>query len=210
MDRIAVRAPAKVNLVLHVLGRRPDGYHDLRMVMVPVGLFDEVELSPIPSGIELSVLGSADRGMQGHDNIAWRAARMMQEEAGRQDGVRIVLKKRIPLAAGLGGGSSDAAAVLRGLSRLWGLDWDAKRLMEIGRRLGADVPFFCQDRPALVEGIGDRVIPYEELPKLLLLLVNPGFSVSTKEIYEGWDRAHADSMRRRSAATENEGLTGEG
>ncbi len=187
MNKIAVKAPAKVNTVLRVVGRRPDGYHDLQMVMVPLTLCDELTLTSIPSGIELSIDGSSDTGMEGEKNLACRAARAMQAAAGISRGVRIDLIKKIPIAAGLGGGSSDAAAVLRGLNELWGLAWPSSKLAEIGASLGADVPFFCYVGPSYVEGTGDRVTPYESFPNLSFLLINPGFAVSTPWVYKQWD-----------------------
>lgn len=199
MKKIQVLAPAKVNVLLRVVGLRDDGYHDLEMVMVPLSLADEIELSAISSGIEISVDGQSDPGMLGEKNLAWRAARAIQEEAGIEEGVRISLSKRTPVAAGLGGGSSDAAAVLRGLCRMWGLDWSAEKLARLGGRLGADVPFFCFGGPAFVEGTGDRVTPYEEFPKLSFLLINPGFAVSTPWVYGQWDK--------RSKERQIEGLT---
>lgn len=187
MHPVTLAAPAKVNLILRVVGRRDDGYHDLEMVMVPLSLADEITLAPIASGIEFYLDGEGDGGMVGERNLAWRAARLMQEAAGRSDGVEITLRKHIPVAAGLGGGSSDAAAVLKGLSRMWGLGWSPARLADLGKRLGADVPFFCYEGPAFVEGIGDRVEPYRKFPSLLFLLINPGFSVSTPWVYQQWD-----------------------
>ncbi|MFA4874106.1 MAG: 4-(cytidine 5'-diphospho)-2-C-methyl-D-erythritol kinase [bacterium] len=187
MRNIVIKAPAKVNTILRVVGRRPNGYHDLEMVMVPLTLCDEITLTSIPSGVELSVDGSADAGMHGDKNLACRAASAMLEASGRSDGVRIELRKRIPVAAGLGGGSSDAASVLRGLNELWGLGLSPEGLAEIGVTLGADVPFFCHHRPAYVEGIGDRVTPYESFPNLSFLLINPGFAVSTPWVYSQWD-----------------------
>ena len=187
MRRIEIRAPAKVNTLLRVIGRRDDGFHDLEMVMVPLSLADEISLEEIPSGIELSVDGQSDAGMCGEKNLAWRAAAIMMDAAGVKGGVRIKLAKRTPVAAGLGGGSSDAAAVLRGLSQMWDLGWNPEKLPGLGKRLGADVPFFCYDGPAFVEGIGDRVAAFDIFPKLSFLLVNPGFAVPTPWVYKQWD-----------------------
>lgn len=187
MKRITVKAPAKVNTVLRVVGRRDNGYHDLEMAMVPLSLHDEIELVDRPSGIELTVDGSSDEGMCGPKNLAWRAADLMIRENGHKGGVRIALSKRVPVAAGLGGGSSDAAAVLRGLNDLWDLGLAPKRLAELGQQLGADIPFFCYGGPAWVEGIGDRVEVYQRFPKVPFLLVNPGFAVSTPWVYKQWD-----------------------
>lgn len=187
MDAITISAPAKVNTLLRVISKREDGYHDLQMVMVPLTLADEIRLMPIDSGIELIIDGHGDSGMEGRENLAWRAAAILTEASGRKDGVRIELTKRIPVAAGLGGGSSDAAAVLKGLNKLWDLGWGPHRLASFGKCLGADVPFFCYDKPAFVEGIGDIVSPFETFPDLFILLINPGFAVSTPWVYRQWD-----------------------
>jgi len=187
MRSITVKAPAKVNNVLRVLSRRADGFHDLQMVMVPLTLCDEITLTTIDSGIELSVDGQANEGMAGPRNLAWRAADAIMTASGNRSGVRIALRKRIPVAAGLGGGSSDAAAVMRGLNELWELGYSSESLAGIGKGLGADVPFFCFDRPAFVEGIGDRVSTYDDFPKLSYILINPGFEVSTPWVYKQWD-----------------------
>jgi 4-diphosphocytidyl-2-C-methyl-D-erythritol kinase len=187
MQSINVKAPAKVNTILRVLGRRPNGYHDLQMAMVPLSLHDEIELSAIPSGIELSIDGTSDEGMCGPRNLAWRAADLMIRESGHEGGVRIALTKHVPVAAGLGGGSSDAAAVLRGLNELWNLGWAPRRLAELGKGLGADVPFFCYGGCAWVEGIGDRVEVYQSFPKVPFLLINPNFAVATPWVYQQWD-----------------------
>jgi 4-diphosphocytidyl-2-C-methyl-D-erythritol kinase len=187
MHSITVKAPAKVNTLLRVIGRRENGYHDLEMVMVPLTLCDELTLSAAPSGVALSIDGVTDQGMAGEKNLAVRAARAISSAAGISPGVRIELAKRIPIAAGLGGGSSDAAAVLRGMNDLFDLGFSAERLAEIGTALGADVPFFCHAGAAFVEGIGDRVTPYQIFPNLALLLVNPGFAVSTPWVYRQWD-----------------------
>ena len=193
MRSVKIKAPAKVNTMLRVVARREDGFHDLRLVLVPLSLADEIELCPIERGIELSIDGQMDAGMAGEKNLCWRAAALMREEAGLAGGVRIELTKRTPVAAGLGGGSSDAAAVLRGLSEMWDLRWPATKLAGIGKRLGADVPFFCHGGPAFVEGIGDVVTPYDTFPNLSFLLINPGFAVSTPWVYKRWDEEMAKS-----------------
>lgn len=187
MNRVLVKAPAKVNIILKVLGRRPNGYHDLQMVMVPLTLADDIELEEMNLGVEFVAVGESDEGMKGEGNLVVKAAKSLAQASGAKKGVKITLKKNIPVAAGLGGGSSDAAAVLRGLNRLWGLNWSNDRLSEVGAKLGADVPFFCHGRPAFVEGIGDKVTPYESFPNLSFLLINPGFAVPTPWVYKEWD-----------------------
>jgi 4-diphosphocytidyl-2-C-methyl-D-erythritol kinase len=188
MNELRVVAPAKVNIVLRVLGRRPDGYHDLFMVMEKLSLADEIILEESRSGIELVVEGHSDAGMQSDKNLAFRAAVAFQRATGESRGVKIRLKKIIPIAAGLGGGSSDAAAVLRGLNSLWRKNLPPERLSGIGSKLGGDVPFFCHDGPAIAEGIGDRITTIEKLPNIFFLLINPGFAVSTPWVYEQYDK----------------------
>lgn len=193
MRTIKIKAPAKVNTLLRVIGRRGDGYHDLQMVMVPLSLADDIELEATDAGIEFVSEGETDPGMAGGKNLVWRAAALLLHEFGVKAGVRIALKKRIPVAAGLGGGSSDAAAVLKGLNSLWNLNWPVERLACLGASLGADVPFFCYERPAFVEGVGNRVSPCDSFPRLNLLLVNPGFAVATPWVYKQWDNLVAHS-----------------
>jgi len=185
-----IKAPAKVNTILKIVGRRDNGYHDLAMVMEKLSLCDELEFEPTEGPIEITQDGQSDSGMEAQKNLAWRAAAALKEAAGVQKGVRIHLNKCIPVAAGLGGGSSNAAAALRGCNEVWGLNWSKDQLAEVGAKLGADVPFFIYDGPALVEGIGDRVRPLEKLPKLFILLINPGFAVSTPWAYGAWDELH--------------------
>ena len=178
-----ISAPAKVNYRLDVLGKRADGYHDLRMVMQRVDLCDDLEisLSELP-GIRVACgkAGVPD----GPGNIAWRAADALVKLSGQKVGIDIAITKRIPVAAGLGGGSSDAAAVLMGVNELLGLGLSQERLMEIGVKLGADVPFFIFKKPALAEGIGDRLTALDKVPALWVVLVNPGIHVSTAWVYQ--------------------------
>ena len=169
-------APAKVNWTLEVLGRRDDGYHEVRTVMQTIDLCDELELGPA-GALALSVEGSH---LPAEDDLALRAARLLAEAAGRRPEVAISLRKRIPSAAGLGGGSSDAAAVLRGLDRLWGLGLGPERLAELGARLGSDVPFFVHGGTALAEGRGERITPLPEAPEVWMVLVAPPFKLPDK------------------------------
>lgn len=185
MSILTLRTPAKINLYLKILGRRPDGYHELDTLMQKVALYDELELSLVDEpDIQLSCLGADLPEDEG--NIVFRAAQLFLEQTGRVgQGVRIVLRKRIPLAAGLGGGSSDAAAVLTGLNQLTGAGCTTEELAAMGLRLGADVPFFVYDHPAAwAGGIGERLEPAEPLRGFNVLLVNPGIAVSTKWAYE--------------------------
>lgn len=180
--RLAVRCPGKVNLHLEVLGKRPDGYHELRTVFAAVGLWDELELREAPPGVvELSV---EPRGAApvGEDNLVVRAARALIAAGAAGGGARITLRKRIPVAGGLGGGSSDAAGALVGLAALWGLDRSFAALQPIAASLGADVPFFLVGGAALGTGRGADVEPLPDLPALWVVLL-PGRKVSTAAIY---------------------------
>lgn len=177
-----LQARAKINLSLVITGRRPDGFHELDTLMVPLSLADEVELTERPSGIELAVEGSGLSN--GPDNLAWRAADLFFKHTGRGEGVHIRLKKNIPAGGGLAGGSSDAAAVLKGLNELYEVDLPAAELAQLAAELGSDISFFLQDQPALCTGRGEIVEPVELHQKLWALLVNPGFGVATPWAYQ--------------------------
>ncbi|WP_291317106.1 4-(cytidine 5'-diphospho)-2-C-methyl-D-erythritol kinase [Desulfuromonas sp.] len=175
-------APAKINLCLHVLGRRTDGYHDLAMVMQRVSLYDRVELalSEHP-GVRASCPGLVLP--EGGENIAASAARLLLKRVGSASGVDILVEKNIPAAAGLGGGSSDAAAVLMGLNEMLGAGLTREELMAMGGELGADVPFFIFQDAAWATGVGDVLEKLPGLPPVWYVLVNPGISVSTAWVY---------------------------
>lgn len=183
MQSVQLRAPAKVNFRLDVVARRPDGYHDLRMIMQRIDLCDDITLTLSDNpGVRVSC--GREGVPDGPGNIAWRAADALVKLSGRQVGIDIVITKQIPVAAGLGGGSSDAATVLMGVNDLLGLGLSPQRLMEIGVTLGADVPFFIFRRPALAEGIGDRLTPLDGISPVWLVLVNPNVHVSTAWVYK--------------------------
>ncbi len=183
MRTLSLQAPAKVNYRLDVLRRRPDGYHDLRMIMQRFDLCDDIliTLSDTPG---IRVTCGSEGVPDGPGNIAWRAADELLSLAGRKVGVDIVITKRIPVAAGLGGGSSDCAAVLMGLNQLLELGLSDARLMEIGVKLGADVPFFIFKKTALAEGIGEQLTAIEQIPLVWLAIVNPNVPVSTAWVYQ--------------------------
>ena len=185
MRSIEVAAFAKVNLFLKVLGKRKDGYHDILTIFERIDLSDRIRISKTPSGIELTCdkRVTDDPG----DNLAYKAARAILKKSGAGTGVRIHIRKNIPIAAGLGGGSSDAAAVLTGINRLLGLGLGKKALMKIGSGLGADVPFFILDEAfAIGRGIGDELDIIKTKARFWHLLVFPGSGISTKEVYEGF------------------------
>lgn len=180
MRRLVVNASAKVNLTLEVLGKRPDGYHEIATVMQAVDLSDQVVLEDARS---LMLETDAAGVPTGADNLVMRAAALLREAAGVDRGARIRLAKRIPVAAGLGGGSSDAAATLWGLNRLWGVRWGGERLSELAVQLGMDVPFFLGRGRALATGRGERI---ERLPgggAYALVLVNPNIALPAREVY---------------------------
>lgn len=178
-----VYAPAKINLCLHVLGRRSDGYHEVAMLMQRIGLYDRLKITlEEQAGVRVRCEGLDLT--PGEENIASRAARRMVELAGYRGGATIELEKQIPVAAGLGGGSSDAAAVIMALNEMLGLDLGRELLMVEGGRLGADVPFFIFQDPAWATGIGDVLEKVEGLPPVWYVLVNPGIAVSTAWVYQ--------------------------
>ncbi|OGU08641.1 MAG: 4-(cytidine 5'-diphospho)-2-C-methyl-D-erythritol kinase [Geobacteraceae bacterium GWC2_55_20] len=182
MQTLNLKAPAKVNYLLDVIRRRPDGYHELRMVMQRINLCDEISIS-LTDSPALTVTCDKNGVPDGPDNIAWKAARIMLDLSGSNQGADIVITKNIPVAAGLGGGSSDAATVLMGFNELLNLSLPDKRLMEIGVTLGADVPFFIFKNTALAEGIGEKLSVMPEMPKMWILIINPGVHVSTAWVY---------------------------
>jgi 4-diphosphocytidyl-2-C-methyl-D-erythritol kinase len=182
-----VWCPAKVNLYLRVVGRRPDGYHEVVTVMQPLTLADALSVTLAGTGISLTC-DHPDLPL-GEENLVWRAARRFQEETGLTPGVRLSLTKRIPVAAGLGGGSSDAAGTLLALNELAGKPLGPGQLQRLASQLGADVPFFLGRTPAVGRGIGTQLSPVTLLP-YWYLLVNPGVPLSTRWVYENLDLAN--------------------
>ena len=180
---LTLKAPAKINLFLKILKRRSDGYHEIESLMQKVALFDILHFSRQGEGVSLSCRSS--KVPEDRENIVCRAADAFFSTTGITPGVHVVLEKNIPVAAGLGGGSSDAAAVLHGLNWLWAADLEPECLMDIGLYLGADVPFFLQDYSgAVATGIGECLQKAQPIKDYWILLVNPGFAVSTKWAYE--------------------------
>ncbi len=178
----AVWAPAKVNLFLELTARRPDGYHELRTLMVAVGLYDTLEFAAAPS-IRLSCSDPALT--TGPENLIVRAAELLRRHTGYAGGADVRLTKRIPLAAGLAGGSTDAAATLVGLNRLWGLGLGADELAALAAELGSDVAFFLRPPAAWCTGRGEEVSPWPLGARLHLVLVCPPFGLSTAAVYRG-------------------------
>ncbi|KPJ59454.1 MAG: hypothetical protein AMJ46_11080 [Latescibacteria bacterium DG_63] len=180
-SRLHYRAFAKLNLFLQVLGKREDGYHEIRSLMVTVGLADTLQLRRTPSEIDLHCK-SADVPL-GPDNLCWKAASSLREYGGCSSGVEITLTKSIPVAAGLGGGSSDAACTLVGLNRLWELGLGHEELMEVAAGIGSDVSFFVKGGAQLAEGRGEKLTPLESLPELWFVILSPPLKVSSRQAY---------------------------
>lgn len=188
-------APAKLNLYLAILGRLPNGYHRLETAFALIDLCDRLDFLRRDDGAILRPQGA--EGVAAEVDLTVRAAKLLQEAAGCRHGVEIRVDKQIPMGAGLGGGSSDAAAVLLALNRLWGLDWPPERLADLGARLGADVPVFVHGRHAWGTGTGTELTPIE-LPPQRYLVLHPGVPVSTVEAYA--DPALPRSTPSRSMA----------
>ena len=182
---VRIRAFAKINLCLHVMGKRPDGYHELRTIFQAISLHDTLEISIEPGPGTHFFLTSNDQTLLGSDNLVWRAIDAVSREIGFQGTVSVHLEKKIPVARGLGGGSSDAAAALIGMLRLTREKIPLERLMEIAASLGADVPFFLFGGRALAVNRGDEIYPLPNGPKQTILVVSPrDIGVSTKDAYE--------------------------
>lgn len=186
MDKIKLKALGKINLGLDVLGRRPNGYHDVRMVMQTVYLYDQILLEKTDKeGISLET--NLFYLPVNENNLAYRATKMLIDEFAIKEGVHISLEKHIPVAAGMAGGSSNAAAVLYGMNRLFQLGLTDQELMDRGVQLGADVPYCIMRGTVLAEGIGEKLTPLPAMPKCHVLLAKPPISVSTQKVYEKLD-----------------------
>ena len=186
MDRLELKALGKINLGLDVLGRRENGYHDVRMVMQTVYLYDRIIMKKSKTpGIRLET--NLYYLPVNENNLAYQAAQMLMDEFHMEEGVSIQLDKHIPVAAGMAGGSSNAAAVLFGMNRMFSLGLSQKELMERGVKLGADVPYCIMRGTVLAEGIGEILTPLSPMPKCYVLIAKPAVSVSTKMVYEKLD-----------------------
>jgi len=177
-----ILSPAKINLFLQVTGKRPDGYHDLFSLMCCVSLFDTILLQFGGNTIEID----SDHPQVPLDetNLAHKAAALFFKNLDTAGGVKITIEKSIPVAAGLGGGSSNAASVLQGLNHYYDFPFSRNQLMSMGLSLGADVPFFLFEKPALASGIGEKLEAYPNLPPYHVILIYPGFAVSTAEVFQ--------------------------
>lgn len=196
---ITLDANAKINLTLDILGLREDGYHEVAMVMQEVSLHDTLSLKKTEAGIQLSITIEGQKGTLPADetNLCWKAAALMQQEYGLTGGVRMELVKRIPMAAGLAGGSADAAAVLKGMNQLYELEISEERLCELGARLGSDIPFCLLGGTMLAEGRGEKLTRLPDFPETFVVLAKPEVGVSTAWAYKtydaGYDGPHPDN-----------------
>lgn len=183
MDNISLKALAKINLGLDVVRRRDDGYHEVRMIMQTINLFDRLEIKKIKEPA-IKIHTNLFFLPVNENNLVYKAAKLLIDEFGIQEGVSVGLTKKIPVAAGMAGGSTDAAAMLFGMNRLFGLGLSKKQLMERGVKIGADVPYCIMRGTALAEGIGDKLLPLPAMVKCPVLIAKPQISVSTKFVYQ--------------------------
>ena len=210
---LTLQAPAKLNLSLAILGRRDDGYHEIESLMVAVSLFDTLTVRSVETpGTRLRVHehrhggGSTGEVPADDRNLAIRGLQALAAAAGVEPALEIDLVKRIPAGAGLGGGSSDAAAAIRAAARLWGLAWPIERLAEVGATVGSDVPWFLPGRPAVASGRGEHVERVAGFPQLAAVVVWPGVTLSTAAVYRAWgasvphDRPGTGDAHRLAAA----------
>ena len=182
---VVVRTPAKINLHLEVIRRRDDGYHELQTLLLGVALYDRLEVRTAKDGAA-GFLCDSDHVGPPADNLVLRAADLVRRQAGRDDPLTLDLRKRIPVGAGLAGGSSDAAATLVALDRLWGLNWSRERLAGLAAELGSDVPFFLHLPAAIGRGRGERLTDVRPAGRLWLVVVSPDEGLSTPAVFSRW------------------------
>lgn len=193
---LKLAAPAKLNLYLHITGKRPDGYHLLDGLVAFIDVYDTLEIAAAPA-LTFSAKGpfAGDLGDDPSSNLVVRAARDLAAAVGREPNVALALTKVLPVASGIGGGSADAAACLRGLARLWGLDPAGAEVRAVAEGLGADIPVCVDGRAVFIGGIGTELDPAPKLPSAELLLVNPGIALPTPDVYRTRTGAFSPAMR---------------
>ena len=193
-DELTVEGQAKINLSLDILGKRSDGYHEVSMIMQSIGLSDTLSLEklPAPGQVELELAGAAAGIEADESNLAWRAAALLLREGQVHGGVRMRLTKRIPIAAGLAGGSTDAAAALRGVNELYELGYDTGQLCEFGARLGMDIPFCLRGGTMLATGRGEMLRRLPDMPRTYVVLAKPPIGISTAWAYQHYDAEGAE------------------
>lgn len=186
MDSIRLKARAKINLGLDVLGKREDGYHEVRMVMQTIGIYDRLILTKIPEE-EIPITSNLAFLPVNENNLIYKAIKLLKDEYHFPGGVSVDLNKFIPVAAGMAGGSTDAASTMFGVNRLFGLNLSMGKMMELGVRLGADVPYCVMRGTALAEGIGEKLTRITPVPHMWILIAKPQINVSTRLVYEQLD-----------------------
>ena len=186
MDSIRLKARAKINLGLDVLGKREDGYHEVRMVMQTIGIYDRLILTKIPEE-EIRITSNLAFLPGNENNLIYKAIKLLKDEYHFPGGVSVDLNKFIPVAAGMAGGSTDAASTMFGVNRLFGLNLSMGKMMELGVRLGADVPYCVMRGTALAEGIGEKLTRITPVPHMWILIAKPQINVSTRLVYEQLD-----------------------
>ena len=186
MDSIRLKARAKINLGLDVLGKREDGYHEVRMVMQTIGIYDRLILTKIPEE-EIRITSNLAFLPVNENNLIYKAIKLLKDEYHFPGGVSVDLNKFIPVAAGMAGGSTDAASAMFGVNRLFGLNLSMGKMMELGVRLGADVPYCVMRGTALAEGIGEKLTRITPVPHMWILIAKPQINVSTRLVYEQLD-----------------------
>lgn len=186
MDSIRLKARAKINLGLDVLGKREDGYHEVRMVMQTIGIYDRLILTKIPEE-EIRITSNLAFLPVNENNLIYKAIKLLKDEYHFPGGVSVDLNKFIPVAAGMAGGSTDAASTMFGVNRLFGLNLSMGKMMELGVRLGADVPYCVMRGTALAEGIGEKLTRITPVPHMWILIAKPQINVSTRLVYEQLD-----------------------
>lgn len=207
---LTLSANAKINLTLDILGTREDGYHEVVMIMQEISLHDTLSMGKINQGISLTIVIEGQQGTLPADesNLCWKAAALVQKEYNLQEGVEIHLTKRIPMAAGLAGGSADAAAVLKGMNHLFRLGMTEARLCELGARLGSDIPFCIMGGTMLATGRGEVLTRLPRFPRLSVVLAKPPVGVSTAWAYKtydaGYDGPHPDNEAMLAAIHEGD------
>ena len=181
-NTISLKAPAKINLFLEILGKRDDGYHEIETIMQEIDLADNLQFEEIQEGVKLEC---NDKSIPlNQDNLVCKAANLILKECGIKKGVSINLEKKIPVGAGLGGGSSDAATTLKALNSLWGVGLNDGELMELAAKLGSDIPFFIKGKTSICSGRGEKISPVEVRNKMNFLILFPRVHISTETIYK--------------------------
>lgn len=191
MEQLTLKAMAKINLGLDVLRRREDGYHEVKMIMQTVGLFDSLAFTKLEED-RIEVRTNKEELPSDESNLIYRAAKLMKETFGIKNGISVVLTKNIPIAAGMAGGSTDAAATIVGMNRMFDLGLTLEQMQEVGVKIGADVPYCIQGGTALSEGIGEKLTRLPDAPDCFLVIAKPDIDVSTKYVYEN---LHANELK---------------